>query len=97
MIGGLTAVVVQYHRLTHRLCDSDGGQRREQKRKIGRGEHVYDIGAAELAKEQGPVAHLSDQGAQAFDAQEPLERPWRERIDRDQPRVDGRIGAPRVE
>jgi hypothetical protein len=93
----LAAAVVDQDGLAEQARDEEGRERREQEREVRRRKGVDDVGAPQLAEQQRPVDELRDDCADVFDACEVRQRPRGNRVDRDEPRVDIAVVAPRAQ
>ena len=93
----LTTAVVQDDRFAQRPSHQDRRQRGEQKRRVGRREHMHDVRMSQLPHQERQVSHLVHACPQVFHPGGEPEASRRHRIDRHEPRVHVGVVAPGVE
>ena len=97
VVGRLAAVVVEDDGPPEQPTHQDGGQRGEQKRPVGRREHVHDVGASDLTHELRHVRQFGHRRPDVFDLESGAKATRGRGVDRHQPRLDVRVVAPRRE
>src|SRR5688572_27677301 len=56
-----------------------------------------DVGAAQLSEEQRPIPELSDRRSHVLNSEQAIDRPRRNRIDRNEPGLDFRVVCPGIQ
>jgi hypothetical protein len=94
VVGGLAAAVVQDDRAAEGPRDQHRRQRRQQERRVRGREDVNDVGAPQLPDEERQVGELGRDRPGVFDVEGPAQQRRRQRVHRNEPRLDVRIVLP---
>ncbi len=97
MVGRLAAAVVHDDGLSQQARHQDRRKGSQQERPIRRRKDVNDVGLLKPFRQQGPIGQLRHERPDIADIECSPKRRRRNRVDRNQPRLDVGVGLPGVD